>query len=97
MDSINALNHFQAYMTPQHNKVSAPAVRMDNGPVAAADGFEHCSAGGDAVMSQTDALKFLSTAETKAAASVSEVQPAARDFGFELNGISSSSIVYLGI
>ncbi len=101
MDSINGLNHFSAYIVPQP-KISSPQPDIAKANYAAgfADGFEHC-AKSDAVMNQTDALKFLSSADraskSQEITSVGEIKDNVSDIGFSLNGIGSSSFFYLEI
>ena len=98
MDSINALNHF-SYITPQRTAVSTSAVKSDvsaNASAPSSDGFEHGSSM-DSVMNQTDALKFLSSSEKAHEVSNPAVRATSSGFGFELNGISSTSFFYLEI
>lgn len=97
MDSINALNHF-SYIAPQRGAAASHAAKTEapSQLAASSDGFER-GAAMDSVMSQTDALKFLSSSEKAHGISDPAVSHASSGFGFELNGISSASFFYLGI
>lgn len=98
MDSINALNHF-SYIAPQRGAAASHAAKTEapsQSAAASSDGFER-GAAMDSVMSQTDALKFLSSSEKAHGISDPAVRQASSGFGFELNGISSASFFYLGI
>ncbi|MCQ2735827.1 MAG: hypothetical protein MJ234_01230 [bacterium] len=97
MDSINALNHF-SYIAPQRGAAASHAAKTEapSQPAASSDGFER-GASMDSVMSQTDALKFLSSSEKAHGISDPAVRQSSSGFGFELNGISSASFFYLGI
>ena len=100
MDSINGLNHFSSYISPQH-KISLPEKNQSScSSSVVADGFEHGASGSDSVMNQTDALKFLSSSEqigkSAAVADNASLTPVC-DVEFSLNGIGSSSFFYLEI
>ena len=99
MDSIGGLNHF-SYMPLQHNIAAAPVPAQQSNAAVVSDGFAHGVVDSDSVMSQTDALKFLSSAEhTDKTAAVTADNETKQINGVQLslNGIGTGTFFYLEI